>query len=168
MKKRGFTLAELLIVLGITGVVAALILPAINGLMPDKTKVMYLRVYDELSKNIKQLASDSSLYPVCLESGSESIGCSDHPLLNTTKPINKRFDDSDYEGNKKLCKLLAFTMKVITTTAVMTVIHSHHPALLLILMLINHLQRRIVWNGGLFPRQTQQAAVRHLIKQIFM
>ena len=110
MKKRGFTLAELLIVLGITGVVAALILPAINGLMPDKTKVMYLRVYDELSKNIKQLASDSSIYPVCLESGSESIGCSDHPLLNTTKPINKRFDDSDYEGNKKLCKLLAFTM----------------------------------------------------------
>ena len=115
MKKRGFTLAELLIVLGITGVVAALILPAINGLMPDKTKVMYLRVYDELSKNIKQLASDSSIYPVCLESGSESIGCSDHPLLNTTKPINKRFDDSDYEGNKKLCKLLAFTMNVYSS-----------------------------------------------------
>ncbi len=57
MKKRGFTLAELLIVLGIAGVVAAVILPAINGLMPDKTKINYLKVYDELGKNIKAIVT---------------------------------------------------------------------------------------------------------------
>ena len=90
MKRLGFTLSELLIVLGITGVVAALILPALNGLMPDKTKMMYLKVYDELSEGIGELASDTSLFPVCIESGSETIGCNEHPLLNTSKPVNKR------------------------------------------------------------------------------
>ena len=116
MKRKGFTLAELLIVLGISGVVAALILPAVNGLMPDKTKVNYLKVYDELSANISRLAGDSSIFPVCLESGSETIGCNEHPLINTTKPVNKKFNTSDYEGDKKLCSLLAFTMNSDSNT----------------------------------------------------
>lgn len=50
--KKGFTLAELLIVLGITGIVAAVLLPAINNIMPDKTKIMYLKAYDELQRHI--------------------------------------------------------------------------------------------------------------------
>ncbi len=116
MERRGFTLAELLIVLGVTGILAAVILPVINGLMPDKTKIMYLKVYDELSKSIGMLASDTSLYPACINSGSETIGCSEHPLINTSKPINKKFRSSNYEGDKKLCSLLAFTMNTDSNT----------------------------------------------------
>lgn len=106
--KKGFTLAELLVVLGITGVVAAVLLPAVNNLMPDKTKIMYLKVHDELISNIQNLASNSSLYPVCIEDGENTIACQEHPLLNTSKPLIKKFED--YQGDKKLCKLLAFTM----------------------------------------------------------
>ncbi len=108
MKNRAFTLAELLIVLGITGVVAAVLLPAANNLLPDKTKIAYLKVHDELINDIHGLASNSTLYPVCIENGESTIGCQEHPLLNTSKPLIKKFED--YEGDKKLCKLLAFTM----------------------------------------------------------
>ncbi len=110
MKKRGFTLAELLIVLGIAGVVAAVILPAINGLMPDKTKINYLKVYDELGKNIKALTSDSSIFPVLLKEGSTDIDVSRYPLVNNSQPLKAPFkDDTKYSGDKKLCNLLAHT-----------------------------------------------------------
>ena len=110
MKKRGFTLAELLIVLGIAGVVAAVILPAINGLMPDKTKINYLKVYDELGKNIKALTSDSSIFPVVLKEGSTDIDVSRYPLVNNSQPLKAPFnDDTKYSGDNKLCNLLAHT-----------------------------------------------------------
>ncbi len=110
MKKRGFTLAELLIVLGIAGVVAAVILPAINGLMPDKTKINYLKVYDELGKNIKALTSDSSIFPVLLKEGSTDIDVSRYPLVNNSQPLKAPFnDDTKYSGDNKLCNLLAHT-----------------------------------------------------------
>ncbi len=110
MKKHGFTLAELLIVLGIAGVVAAVILPAINGLMPDKTKINYLKVYDELGKNIKALTSDSSIFPVLLKEGSTDIDVSRYPLVNNSQPLKAPFkDDTKYSGDKKLCNLLAHT-----------------------------------------------------------
>ena len=113
MKLRGFTLAELLIVLGITGIVAAVILPAINGLMPDKTKINYLKVYDELNNSIKALTADSTIFPVILKNGGQDIDVSKIPLLNDTKPLKSPFkDDSKYSGDKKLCNLLAFSMGV--------------------------------------------------------
>ena len=110
MRKRGFTLAELLIVLGIAGVVAAVILPAINGLMPDKTKINYLKVYDELGKNIKALTSDSSIFPVVIKEGSTDIDVSKYPLVNNSQPLKAPFkDDTKYSGDNKLCNLLAHT-----------------------------------------------------------
>ncbi len=113
MRKRGFTLAELLIVLGIAGVVAAVILPAINGLMPDKTKINYLKVYDELGKNIKALTSDSSIFPVLLKEGSTDIDVSKYPLVNNSQPLKAPFkDDTKYSGDNKLCNLLAHTFGV--------------------------------------------------------
>ena len=113
MKKHGFTLAELLIVLGIAGVVAAVILPAINGLMPDKTKINYLKVYDELGSNIKSMVADTSLFPILLKEGSTDIDVSKYPLVNNSQPLKAPFkDDTKYSGDKKFCNLLAFSMGV--------------------------------------------------------
>ncbi len=109
--KKGFTLAELMIVLGITGVVAAVLLPAINNLMPDKTKIMYLKAYDELQQNIQSLASNSSIYPIALNSNGENFNVSGIPLINNMQPIKQPFkDDTKYSGSSKLCSLIAYTM----------------------------------------------------------
>ena len=49
MIKKGFTLQELLITLAIIGVVAAIVGPGIVGLMPSKSKAMYLKAYNILT-----------------------------------------------------------------------------------------------------------------------
>lgn len=108
--KKGFTLAELLIVLGITGVVVAVLLPAINNLMPDKTKIMYLKSYDALNASLKTLTSNSSLFPSVLTDSNVDIDVTQLPLLSNAKPLVKKFNDDKYSGSKKLCNLIAFTM----------------------------------------------------------
>ena len=62
MKKFGFTLAEVLVTIGIIGVVAALATPSLLGLMPDKNKVQVLKVYNNVSKITKEMVNNPTLY----------------------------------------------------------------------------------------------------------
>lgn len=108
MKKSGFTLAELLITLGIIGVIVAILVPAVNNAMPDENKTMYLKTYDTLSDTIKNLASNSQIYPICEQVN--NINCSENPLLNTGAPLMSPLrDDVRYRGDVKLCNLLALS-----------------------------------------------------------
>ena len=50
MKKNGFTLAEVLVTLGIIGILSAIMVPAVGNARPDKTKLLYLKTYDSLSE----------------------------------------------------------------------------------------------------------------------
>ena len=110
MKKHGFTLAELLITLGIIGVVSALILPAINKLMPDENKILYLKAYDTLLNTTKAIAYNSNIYPLCKDD--DNINCSSFPLLNTQKPSVSQFNNANYEGKVKFCNLLAYSFGI--------------------------------------------------------
>ena len=105
MKKSGFTLAELLISLGITGVITALIATALVTLQPDQKKAIYLRNYDALTKAVKALAGNSRLFPVC----QDNLNCQAHPLFNTATGIDSRFA-SIGAGDGKLCKGLSYMM----------------------------------------------------------
>ena len=108
MKKTGFTLAELLITLGIIGVIVAILVPAVNNAMPDENKTMYLKTYDTLSDTIKNLASNSQIYPICEQDN--NINCSENPLLNTGAPLMSPLrSDERYRGDVKLCNLLALS-----------------------------------------------------------
>ena len=60
--KKGFTLAELLVTLGIVGVVAALTVPTLAKLRPDESKSKYLKSYAVLVDATNELLSDGSLY----------------------------------------------------------------------------------------------------------
>ena len=107
--KKAFTLAEILITLTIIGVVAALIVPAISNLRPNKNKTAYLQVYDTISQTVKSLASNSRLYPVCNNPNVEdNVNCSQYPLLNTSRPLDNQYNNAIYQGDRKLCSLIKF------------------------------------------------------------
>ena len=111
--KKAFTLAEVLITLAIIGVVAALIVPAISNLRPDKNKTAYLQAYDTITDTVKSLAGNSRIYPVCKDpEEDDNVNCSEYPLFNTNRPMDDRFDDANYQGDKKLCSLMGWSFGV--------------------------------------------------------
>ena len=62
MLKKGFTLQELLITMGIVGIVSAMVIPAVVNMMPDKNKTMYVKAYNALTSETADILSDESLY----------------------------------------------------------------------------------------------------------
>ena len=62
MFKKGFTLQELLITIGIIGIVAAIVAPGIVGMMPDQKKMMYMKAYNTLTTLTNEILDDPSLY----------------------------------------------------------------------------------------------------------
>ena len=49
MKKNGFTLQEALITVGIIGIVAAITIPALTKIMPNRYQTRYLKAYSAIS-----------------------------------------------------------------------------------------------------------------------
>lgn len=62
MKKNGFTLAELLITMGIIGATAALVLPAISNIVPDSDKARVIKYNAQLNNAIADIFSDPEMY----------------------------------------------------------------------------------------------------------
>ena len=105
--KKAFTLAELVIVLGVIGIASALIIPAVSHLRPDKTKVAYLKAYDTISERVRDLSSNSMLYPICDTIGSETVSCQQIPLFSLESTRATRSGYVIPHGNGKLCNLIA-------------------------------------------------------------
>ena len=62
MKNKAFTLAEILVTLGIIGIVVAITLPLVNKAKPDNTKIMFLKTYQEMVKAIQESAYNTAIY----------------------------------------------------------------------------------------------------------
>lgn len=62
MQKRGFTLAEMLIVLAIVGIVVTIIMPVIRDLIPDEAEARGKKAYNTLSNVVESLVNDYDIY----------------------------------------------------------------------------------------------------------
>ena len=106
MRKQGYTLAEILVTVGIIGVIAALMLPIFNKIKPDEEKAMYLKAYRALNSAVTAIAADKTIYPVYGEGS--TIDYSENPLYNTraVKSLDRGIDLP--EGNEKFGRALAW------------------------------------------------------------
>lgn len=95
--KKGFTLAETLVALAIIGVIAGIMVPAVQSIRPNKEMVMFKKAYYLAGKNISEIVNDESLYP-------ETDEPATFGLANTE---NVQFRGNRYGGNTKFCGLLA-------------------------------------------------------------
>lgn len=69
MKKSGFTLTELMIALGILGVLSALVLPMLNGNSPNRNRMMMKKAYYTIEDIVGQLINNDIYYPLMGEDG---------------------------------------------------------------------------------------------------
>lgn len=65
MKKmnKAFTLTELLVALGVIGILCAILLPVISNLMPNQNTMMAKRAYYTVQTIVAELLNDESCYP---------------------------------------------------------------------------------------------------------
>lgn len=61
--KKGFTLSEVLITLGVVSVLAAVITPAVMKVTPNTNKVMFRKAYFSLEEAVSKLINDDTNYP---------------------------------------------------------------------------------------------------------
>ena len=81
MIKRGFTLAEILISVGIVGVIAALMLPMVNKYKPYENKIKFLKAYSAMYEMMPVIVNNRVAYPIVNEG--DNIVYSNYPLFNT-------------------------------------------------------------------------------------
>lgn len=105
-KTAAFSLGEILVALAIVGVIASLILPAINQIQPDRQKMMFKKAYTNVERVVTELVNDDYLYP----EASKEDGTKYQGLDNTTAVT---LNDTSYSGNTKFCQLFAMKMNTI-------------------------------------------------------
>ena len=99
--KNAFTLAEVMVTLAVFGILAALLLPAIANVRPNKNKVMFRKAYYVAERMVFELVNDEDFYPT----QGETVGF--------TNTVLASYLGHTYEGQDKFCGL--FARKVNTT-----------------------------------------------------
>lgn len=102
---KGFTLAELMVCLAIISVIATLLMPAINNLRPNKSKVMFKKAYYLAERIVSEMVNDEDLYPFV----EDKVGF-DNTAQITINGVN-------YGGDNKFCRLFAQKLNTLENNA---------------------------------------------------
>ncbi len=109
-KKLAFSLGEVLVTMGIIGVIASMILPVIKQTQPDKQKVLFKKAYSNIERVVTEIINDDYLYPEALRpDGTAYLG-----LDNTVAAVIND-DSTTYEGANKFCRLFGLKLNTIST-----------------------------------------------------
>jgi len=91
------TLAEMLICIGIIGVIAALTLPLLRNIIPTKEESFHKKANYTVEQVVTQLYDDESMYPRKSDFYAQGFQNTEKVTINGV----------DYEGNEKFCRLFA-------------------------------------------------------------
>jgi len=110
INKKGFTLAEVMIALGILGILAAMLIPALMSNTPDNGKVMFKKAYSNFERTVSEMINDNANYPATdIDNGSGvMVNSGFHQTAvgaGTTVPA----------AQNKFCYLLADKLNTITS-----------------------------------------------------
>ena len=71
--KKAFTLTELLIALGVIGVLAAVLMPIISNMLPDQNAIMAKRAYYSVQNVVSDMINNGDCYPDTSKAASNSF-----------------------------------------------------------------------------------------------
>lgn len=91
-KKHGFTLPEVLITMGVIGVLSALLIPTIVAVKPNKNKVMMKKAYYLLEQSLTDVINDDSIYPY--NPDGTGVFCYKAVAMTSSGPSTANYDDA--------------------------------------------------------------------------
>ena len=98
-KKSGFTLTEVIIVVAVVGTIAAMLVPMLGKLVPNKEQVMAKKAYAAIDKIVNELKNDEDFYPDYDDN--DKIGFSNTISVTYHGRVFGRIEE------KKFCELFA-------------------------------------------------------------
>ena len=66
MKKIGFTLTEILVMVGVIGIIAVVTIVSLSGKRPDKDAIMLKKAYKSMSEVVAAVVNNEDLYPLVI------------------------------------------------------------------------------------------------------
>ena len=103
--RKGFTLAETLVSMGILALVAAIALPSLMHTKPNQEMIMLKKVYYMTGRLVNELINDDDFYPDDTEEASSGFS-------NTNPDPPAKYHGRTYEGDTKFCGLFAARMNI--------------------------------------------------------
>lgn len=120
MKKlKGFTLTELMVAMGVIGILVAVVTPAIMKTRPNKNKMMIKKSFYTAEQIVSTLINDESLYPDMKEICDRGVVEGEDPTkvycaFGFDYDNSVRYEGETYAGNTKFADLFASRLNVKT------------------------------------------------------
>ena len=120
MKKlKGFTLTELMVAMGVIGILVAVVTPAIMKTRPNKNKMMIKKSFYTAEQIVSTLINDERLYPDMKEICDRGVVEGEDPTkvycaFGFDYDNSVRYEGETYAGNTKFTDLFASRLNVKT------------------------------------------------------
>lgn len=118
-KLKGFTLTELMVAMGVIGILVAVVTPAIMKTRPNKNKMMIKKSFYTAEQIVSTLINDERLYPDMKEICDRGVVEGEDPTkvycaFGFDYDNSVRYEGETYAGNTKFADLFASRLNVKT------------------------------------------------------